>query len=502
MKIRIRSITVKTAIAYLILAAISLSIVCMVVYENQIDLIAENTRYRVSAAAADTIAGIDALSAAPAASVMSREDRIRSLVPLVGKKTGNYALFTEQGEVLYREGSAGAISPADILSGIKAVTGKDFAGKRYFSSVSERTYEISFYIPLTIPQLEGSILLMKFSIKEIHDQLSALYRQILFLIAALCALHLIVGIAVYLLVIAPMKHLHAKSVEIAGGNLSARTDIRQEDEIGDLGNAFNAMAESIQEKITTLLFQKKTSDDELCVAGDVQQIIFPDLPDSEHLRYGLFRRPFNRVSGDYFDVLPLKDGKTGFLMADVSGHGVPAALLTMLVKQVFRQYAHEITDPAELFRKVNDEITVILSSNRRTIYFTAFYAVLSPDNTLSWCKAGHLDQYILRADGSLIPLTSNGFIVGVESSLNYLFETESAAVQKGDTIVLFTDGIVEACSPEGEAYGDERFAVSLKAAAGLDVREIPGRLAGDLAAFTSGEDKLMDDATIFAIGIR
>ena len=498
MKLRIRSITAKVAIAYLILAVISLALVCTAVYENQTDLIAQNARYRVSAALAETITSLDALPAAKEGDSASRGERIDAIIGCAAKSSPSSVLFTEKGEILKSAGGR-AVSPDDILSGMRSITGRDFSGKRYYSSVNESSYEMSFYVPVDITPGSDAVLLMSFSIKEIPAQLSALYRQILILIAALALLHLIVGIAVYMLVIAPTKRLHAASSRIAAGDLSARALIRQDDEIGDLGRTFNAMAGSIQEKVDALLLEKRINEEEMEVAGDVQHVIFPELADGGRFSYGLFHRPFSRVSGDYFDVLPLDGGRTGFLIADVSGHGVPAALLTMLVKQVFRQYAHSYADPAELFRKVNTETTEILRSKPKTIYFTAFYAILSPDNTLVWCKAGHLDQYIVRSGGAVETITSNGVIVGVETDMNHLYENESTVMREGDTLVLLTDGILEAANVEDVAYGEPRFARSLAAHANPNPAILTERLVSDLSSFIGGTDKLKDDATIFAV---
>lgn len=500
MKLRIRSITAKVAIAYLILAVISLALVCTVVYENQTDLIAQNAKYRVNAALAETITALDALPAAKEADSASREERLNAIIGCAAKSSPSCALFTEKGELLKSAGGR-TVSPDDILSGMRSITGRDFAGKRYYSSVNEASYEISFFVPVETAPASDAVLAMSFSIKEIPSQLSALYRQILILIAALSLLHLIVGCVVYMLVIAPTKRLHAASTLIAAGDLSARAQIRQDDEIGDLGRTFNAMAASIQEKVDALLLEKRINEEEMEVAGEVQHVIFPELAGGGRLSYGLFHRPFSRVSGDYFDVLPLDGGRTGFLIADVSGHGVPAALLTMLVKQVFRQYAHSYADPAELFRKVNTETSEIFSSNPKTIYFTAFYAILSPDNTLVWCKAGHLDQYIVRSGGAVETITSNGFIVGVETEMNHLYENESTVLNQGDTLVLLTDGILEAVNGEDAAYGEPRFARSLAANANTDPALLTERLAGELTAFIGGVEKLKDDATIFAVRI-
>ena len=125
MKSRIRSITAKIALVYLLLAAVSLAVVCMVVYENQVDLIAQNARLRVTAAAADTLAAIDARSSRP--ETMTKDERVREIVSAAGAKTPDFALFTEQGEVLNQTGSVGAVGAEDVLAGIRAVTGRDYA---------------------------------------------------------------------------------------------------------------------------------------------------------------------------------------------------------------------------------------------------------------------------------------------------------------------------------------------------------------------------------------
>jgi sigma-B regulation protein RsbU (phosphoserine phosphatase) len=112
------------------------------------------------------------------------------------------------------------------------------------------------------------------------------------------------------------------------------------------------MADSIQEKITTLQRYNDRMEFELSMSGEVQQIIFPHIEQNNYFDYAVFHKAFGKVSGDYYDVFKLDKSKYGFLIVDVSGHGVPAALITMIAKEKFRTLAPHYCDPAELFKYV------------------------------------------------------------------------------------------------------------------------------------------------------
>ena len=508
MKINIKSISFKVSLLYLFLAILNISFFSIIIYENQIDLITENTKYQIKELTSTIISSLNKLSSemgdGKIFKISTREEAINEIRKFIGKKVNEFTIFTEEGDEIYKSNTNSILNKKDVVNGIKAVTNIDFTGKQYYSVIDENSYEISFYIPFKLVLLENSILFLKFKMDAIGKRLSNLYQLIILLITVIAFFHIIFAVILFRLFVKPIKSLHEKSVEIRKGNLSARAFIKQRDEIGDLGNAFNNMADSIQEKITTLQRQNEIIEFELDIAGNVQQMIFPKLISNDHFTCSIFHRAFGKVSGDYYDILPLGDSRFGFLIVDVSGHGVPAALITMIVQDMFKRYAPQYNTPSELFQRINSEITAILSQNESptTIYFSSFYLIVDKNNQLSYCNAGHLRSVLLRKlKKKLVSLNSNGFLIGVSEEMNHMFESKMTSIESGDKIILYTDGITEAKNSEDEEFGMDRMLSSIQKNYLLSAENLINAIITDLSSFTD-IDKLKDDATIFIIDIN
>ncbi len=510
MKIKIKSISFKVSLLYIFLAIINMALFSLIIYENQIDLITENTKYHVRELTGALVSYLENFSAEMESNSIlktkSRDDIISEVAGIIKdrvKQVDDFCIFTEEGKVVYKSKAELPVTDTDIRNGIKAVTNMDFTGGSYYSTINEDTYEISFYIPFKLRLLEDSVLFLKFRMSEIGTRLSELYRLISLVIVVIAIFHIVFAILFFRLFVAPIKSLHGKSLEISRGNLSARADIKKEDEIGELGVAFNSMASSIQEKITTLQRQNDRMDFELGIAGEVQQIIFPHVEHNEYFDYAVFHRAFGKVSGDYYDVFRLGEAKYGFLIVDVSGHGVPAALITMIAKEKFRLAAPLHDDPAELFKHINSDITEILGTDRYSgLYFSAFYIIMDENKRLFFCNAGHQQSFLLRRERKKIAsLNTEGFLVGITSDERAQYQTKMINAESGDKIILYTDGIAEARSSAGEQFGVDRIIKNMSKNYSEPGDKILESIIEDLKGFTN-MDEMKDDATLLIINIK
>ncbi len=503
---RFKSITFRISFLYLMLAVINMSIFTIMIYENQIDLISENTRYHVTELADSLISSIDNYTDRIQRSrhTGGAESTIEYLRQIIKKSSKDFVIFAEDGSIDYKTNESIKISQNDILNGIRAVTNKDFTGTRFFSKIDHNTYSISFYIPLNISNTGTRIILIKYSMSGIGDRLNNLYRLIIIVISMLALLHIFTGIIFYRMFLRPVKTLHRTSLEITSGNLDARSDIKQDDEIGQLAKAFNSMADSIKEKITTLQRQNDQIDFELKIAGEIQKVIFPHLASNNHFNFSIFHRAYGQVSGDYHDIFEIDRDTHGALIVDVSGHGVPAALITMIAKEIFKRTAPLYSDPAELLKHVNTEVSEILRvhDTEPGVYFTAFYGILDHANQLHFCNAGHPDPFLIRkGSGKIETLSSSGFLIGVSSDMNHMYKTEKTTISTGDKVVLFTDGVTEAKNNENVEYGISRLLEILQKNIESNPETIQNEIINDLSSFTDIES-LKDDATVFIIEIK
>jgi len=502
-----KSISVKISGLYIFLAVINMSFFTVIIYENQIDLIVENAKYHIIEITNSLITSLDKIGSEikpQKGKTITRKEVVEEITGLISKITDSFIIFSETGEIIYRSSENFKFSQNDILNGIKAVTNRDFTGKRFFSSVDKITYEISFYIPFSIYTLEESVLFLRFQMDDIDTRLKQLYKLIIIIITLVSLFHLFFAIMLFRFFVKPVKYLHKKSLEISMGNLSARSEIVQNDEIGDLSKAFNSMAASVEEKIITLQEQYQMIEAEIDMASKVQDVIFPHIINNDKFDFSVYSKPVEKVSGDYYDIFDLGDSGYGFLIVDVQGHGLPAAMITMIIKEKFRQYTPLYKDPAALIRFINSEIVEIIEDmdKESALYFTAFYMVIDEHNTIYSVDAGHICPFLIRTGKKRIELLKSGGIpIGISREMDNMYITFKTQAESGDKIVLYTDGIIEARNFEKKQYGMGGVINTLK----KDFREPADALLKsiikDLAGFTNIR-VLKDDATLFIIELK
>jgi sigma-B regulation protein RsbU (phosphoserine phosphatase) len=198
-------------------------------------------------------------------------------------------------------------------------------------------------------------------------------------------------------------------------------------------------------------------DRELRRVGNIQRSLLPDrLPAIRGLDLAAYYQPSRRASGDYYDFFPLPDGKWGILIADVSGHGTPAAVLMAITHAVAHTHPGPPTPPGLLLRYVNEQLSDRYTRDADT-FVTAFYGVYDPARTeLTYACAGHNPPRLKRCqDGTLTILDGTaGLPLGIFPGENYTERTQQ--LQKGDQIVFYTDGITEAQNSAGDQFGIAR----------------------------------------------
>jgi sigma-B regulation protein RsbU (phosphoserine phosphatase) len=200
-------------------------------------------------------------------------------------------------------------------------------------------------------------------------------------------------------------------------------------------------------------------DRELQLAHEIQETFMPDrIPEMPGWEIAAIWRAARQVAGDFYDLIEQTDGKLGLVIADVADKGMPAALFMTLTRTLLRatvreESSHSQKPPSDVLAQVND---LLVPDTRRGMFVTAFYAVLSPqDGHLDYANAGHNSPLVLRAgSGQIERLNRGGMALGVVTGTRA--EDHSTVLNPGDCIVLYTDGVTEATSPQGELYGSQR----------------------------------------------
>src|SRR6266850_3392051 len=202
------------------------------------------------------------------------------------------------------------------------------------------------------------------------------------------------------------------------------------------------------------------------------------------------------VGGDYFDVLPFDSEMCGLCIADVAGKGLPAALLMSNLQAAVRGLASPSLAPEDLCSRLNALLCRNIASDR---FVTLFYAQLDgPSRQLRYVSAGHNPPFVVRRDGSHERLRQGGIVLGVFA--NQTFKSDVTQLQSGDRLVLYTDGVTEACNSEDEEFGEDRLLQVLQENAAAPAVEIQKKILQSVAQFSHGT--WQDDATLLVVAVN
>jgi phosphoserine phosphatase RsbU/P len=236
-------------------------------------------------------------------------------------------------------------------------------------------------------------------------------------------------------------------------------------------------------------------DHEIEIASQIQRTLLPKaLPNLPNLSVTGSTLSCHSVGGDCFDVIALGSGRFGFFVGDVSGKGISAALLATLLQGVFFTTAAMDIALAGIFERVNQYLCERSGEDR---YATVFYGILDKSGKFEYVNAGHVPPLILRRkDGTLEGLGSANFPVGMFPEAEY--ESARANLEAGDFLVIYTDGVSEACNPRNELFEEARLRKIMEGFTGETVEDLANAIREGMRVFTEGAPQ-SDDITILSI---
>jgi sigma-B regulation protein RsbU (phosphoserine phosphatase) len=243
------------------------------------------------------------------------------------------------------------------------------------------------------------------------------------------------------------------------------------------------------------LIEKQRLETQLEVARQVQLALLPSRdPQLEGFEISAYNFPTEEVSGDYYDWVRIYDDQIGMVIADVSGKGMPAALLMAFLRASLRAATHIGYAPAISMSKVN---YLLWESIERNQFVTAFYGIFDATNrTLAYSNAGHNPALVMEADGSARFEERGGVPLGMFRDTRYY--EYYLTIESGQMLVLYTDGLTEARNSTDEEYGRDRLVESVRKCRDLSAREMIDYIHRDLITWTDGQGA-DDDVTIFII---
>lgn len=236
---------------------------------------------------------------------------------------------------------------------------------------------------------------------------------------------------------------------------------------------------------------------EVDLAGDIQKRILPTVfPQHNHLEVAAILESAKDMSGDFYDVFEIGEGKIGFVIADVVGKGIPAAFFMAVARTLLQATAMADTSPAQCLAQVND---LICRHEITSMFVSVFYGSLDTETwEVTYANGGHLPPVLIDGKTGEASLISGGggVVLGVQAELEY--EQETLVLAPGDTVFLYTDGLTEAFDPERNQFGEERLEGCLSDHRADSLDELCHITLNHIKDYTQGAEAA-DDMTCLAI---
>ena len=239
---------------------------------------------------------------------------------------------------------------------------------------------------------------------------------------------------------------------------------------------------------------------DLAVASEIQQAIlpriFPPFPENtQEIDIAASMNAAKDVGGDFYDFFRIDDDHISFVIADVSGKGVPAAIFMAVSRTLIRATGIRGVTPSECITYCN---SLLVEESVNCMFVTAFYGIYNlRTGEVTYTNAGHNPPYVVKADGSIhrLPITKNVLVGFVE---DFQYTEDTVQLEHGDTLLLYTDGVTEAINVNCEEYGTGRLKAVLARHAQSNCQEMIDAVKADVKAF-AGEEEQSDDITLLAI---
>jgi sigma-B regulation protein RsbU (phosphoserine phosphatase) len=309
----------------------------------------------------------------------------------------------------------------------------------------------------------------------------------------------IIAIGFTTMMIKPIYNL-ASGVQIVGtGNLDYQIEVKTKDEIGSLAKQFNKMTGELkiaQEE----MFKKKLLEEQFSLAEGIQTSLIPiDTYSTQHVEIVGFYRSALGVGGDYYDFFKIDEERTAVIICDVAGKGIPASLIMVQIRTIFRTFMDlQSTSAAKLVELVNNTLCQSLQAG---LFATMLFIIYnSKTKELMFSNAGHGPlEYLSVKTNKIEKITVESPPTGVMPGVKY--EDKKVKMSAGDIVYLYTDGISEAMSMTREEYGNERLEGMIKKNAKASAEYINSSLISDLAEFV-GDAEQSDDISLIVMKIK
>ncbi len=326
---------------------------------------------------------------------------------------------------------------------------------------------------------------MGFSDKIIRDEIARITRNTMYITVFFLAISILGSFVLSSVTIRPIRKLSEGAAVISTGDLDYKIGINSSDELGLLAHEFNIMTDKLK-KAKEMEIESRILEEQLELAKEIQEGLNPmGYYEKSGLQIKGFTRAAKGVGGDYFDYIDINDSSVGALISDVSGKGVPASLVMVMIRTVFTNSVknNRHIDCATIVRSINDALSAEFAIDK---FATLFFMIFNRETgELSFSNAGHGPLFCYRAALKKCTITKlDGVPIGITDDVEY--EQAKLKFNPGDIVVLYTDGITEMRNEAREEYGRLRLQKLLVDNSAMNAQELVEKLVADVDEFRGG----------------
>jgi sigma-B regulation protein RsbU (phosphoserine phosphatase) len=496
-----KSLRVQIGILYSFLALVNILFFSVMIFENQTELLVKNFQYQSENFVTSVMSDLSSKKL-----TRGNEGSFKLIKEnLVYHEIFQFSIFDKEGNLWFKE--TGIINqeliPEDLLKKSKDIsdTNNVFASK-YKLELNKETFAIQFLIPLSSEEGIPIFLYTELSIKSMRDRLNKLYYQIAIAFIWGLISHILFGIYIYRVIFTRVGFLKEATDKMGEGKLDSRVEWKftRNDELDNLGSAFNGMASKIQETIQTITRLNDEINNELKIGREVQELFLPSNKKLKALNVATFYRPMREVSGDIYHFYKFPASKTnkkdyyGIFFADASGHGVSAALVTTVTLLSLETIINKSIHPGYIIQKLGDVIGTRFQSS---FFATAVFFLIADDGEILCSNAGHNAPFCYRpSTGEFFQFKSLGPPLGMVDEFDYKVIKMNA--KSGDKLFIYSDGLVESPGQNEEQFSEKRVIDLITANINIPNKDMLKLLSEELDKFAI---EYRDDVSMIIIEI-
>jgi sigma-B regulation protein RsbU (phosphoserine phosphatase) len=449
------SIRTQIALLYTLLAIINIIFFSVMIFENQMDLLIDNFKFH----AESIVNGIFS-------EIKSREDTLdpknrTQEIEAILKSNGvnQFIILNDTGKIIQSSETESDIKklvlPKNIEEKIKEIGNKsNITTTRFNMELDDKDFTVKIILPIRALGNKYEYAYTVINIKMILDRLRSLYIQIFISVCWGIVFHALFAVYLFKVIFKRVDKLSEVSEEMAKGNLKARIDwnLEKNDELDRLGVSFNKMAENVESSMVRIQKLNHEIQRELEIGKQVQTLFLPNQKIIKNFKPSIYYRPMREVSGDIYNFFKIDDKFQGLFLADATGHGVSAAIVTSVIQMSLNSIIKETFNPMKVMNRLCRNLLDIFDSN---FMASGVFFLFDLRGKVYISNSAHNPPLLYKKEfNKIYEIESNGSLLGMmEETTSSL---KSCKIAPGDKFLFYTDGLVETSNTENKMYGLDR----------------------------------------------